>query len=68
MAAADLGEGGLIAMTTKISKDLWERNKRHGYASVSNGQRYILCLDTKTGATVLQPVEIEGMPKKQDPR
>ncbi len=44
-----------------ITKAKWEEQKRHGYASVSNGQRYILRYETETGATVLQPVEVEGM-------
>lgn len=41
-----------------ISKAAWKNYRRHGYASISNGERFILVLDKATGATVLERVEV----------
>jgi hypothetical protein len=42
----------------------WQTKKQHGYASVTNGQKYILELDPKTQGTVLTPVDVKGSKRK----
>jgi hypothetical protein len=44
----------------RITKAQWKASIAHGYASVTNGQRYILTLDHATQATTLVPVEVVG--------
>lgn len=49
------------AQLSDIAHDSWERvpsADKHGYVSVgADGRRYILSLDSKTGATTLVPLE-----------
>ncbi len=45
-------------MTKTITKAEWATYVRHGYASVKDGQRYVLAHERATGATVLEPVEV----------
>jgi hypothetical protein len=46
----------------RITGEEWARKRRHGYASVrADGVRVVLALDAATGATVLEPVEVEGV-------
>ena len=44
-----------------LTRSEWLRNVRHGYASVKDGQRYILAYERSTGATVLEPVDVIGL-------
>ena len=43
----------------EISVQEWNRKRKHGYAHLdSNGRRWVLTLDRKTGATVIQGVKL----------
>ncbi len=44
-----------------ITKAEWQSYCLHGYASVTNGQRFVLALDKATQATTLEPVEVSGI-------
>lgn len=46
-------------MARKITKAEWKNYRKHGYASVIAGKRFVLALDRASGATVLEPVVIE---------
>lgn len=41
-----------------ITRAEWETLRRHGYASIRDGQHFVLVLDKATQATVLQPVRV----------
>jgi hypothetical protein len=41
-----------------ITSSEWRVKRRLGYASVINGQKYVLALEPLTGATILQPVTV----------
>ena len=47
----------------KITKDEWERKKKHGYTHFIDGVPYILTLDGDK--TVLAPVEVVEQKKEQ---
>lgn len=42
-----------------ITKEQWNAKKKHGYASITDGQRFILSLEKE--GTCLVPVIVTGM-------
>jgi hypothetical protein len=44
-----------------ITRTEWQSYCRHGYASVTNGQRFVLALEKATGATILEPIAVAGV-------
>ncbi len=50
-----------MAQVRTITRKEWETMLRHGYASISNGQRFILVLGTDQ-ATTLEAVNVYGLP------
>lgn len=42
---------------TEAESIVWRRAKKHGYASIVNGERMVLTRDEETGATILAPLD-----------
>lgn len=41
-----------------VTREEWARARRHGYAQIWDGRRWMLRLDPETGATVYRIVEV----------
>ena len=48
-----------------VTKQDWEDAKKHGYASIINGQKYMLMADPKAG-TVLAPVNVNSVSEEEN--
>lgn len=42
-----------------VTREEWKSARRHGYAQILDGRRWMLRLDTETGATVYRIVEVK---------